>query len=147
MDIQFLHDLSQIFSPFDYFPPVNSCFLSTYIKKGFFFLKFGVHKEMLQIIHDTTILVHWKEYLLQYSIKFTSSTYINSKHTYSVINNYMSYYIYYITFLSQKSVFAKKQYNIYILFNELKKKSTKVCNLELALPLVVRCKWINAKAK
>jgi len=58
----------------------------------------------------------------------------------------MSYYyikIYYITFLSQKICICEKtiQYiYINILFNELKKRSTKVCNLELALPLVVRCK-------
>ena len=154
-DIQFLHDLPKFFPWFmkrqrdiRLFEMLLSSKLfrfSFYIKMIFFF-KFGVHKEMLQIIHDTTNIGTLKGIFIAISHQIHQQ-HIH-KHTYSVINNYMSYYIYYITFLSQKICICEKtiQYILYII-QWIKKKSTKVCNLELALPLVVRCKWINAKAK
>lgn len=96
------------------FSPVNySGFLSTL--KWFFFFKFGVHKEMLQIIHDTTNIGTLKGIFIAISHQIHQQ-HIH-KHTYSVINNYMSYYIYYITFLSQKICICEKtiQYILYII--------------------------------
>lgn len=86
-DIQFLHDLPNFFPWFmkrqrdiRLFEMLLSSKLfrfSFYIKM-IFFLNLACIKKCYKLYMTLQILVHWKEYLLQYPIKFTSSTYINT---------------------------------------------------------------------